>query len=84
MIILIHVLIALGSIACTTITYLSPSKRKLLASYASVALTLLSGTYLVIATQTSLLRVCVTGLAYTVSTLVVLQNVRAKLANQEI
>lgn len=84
MIILLHILIAISSIVLTTITYLSPSKRKLTTSYISVGLTLLSGTYMVIATQTSLLRVCISGLAYTAVMLVALASVRAKLSNQEI
>jgi hypothetical protein len=84
MIILLHLLIALGSILLTTIAYLSPSKHKLIISYTFVGLTLLSGTYMVLATQTSILRVCVSGLAYTAIMLVALQTIRSKLSSQEI
>lgn len=62
--ILLHVLIALSSMAFTTFLYFSPSKNKLRASYVLVALTLTSGTYLVVSTGTPILRACLTGLIY--------------------
>lgn len=64
MIVLAHVIIALTSMAYTTYTFLSPSKSKLFASYSLVALTLASGTYLVLSTHTRLLPACMSGLIY--------------------
>jgi hypothetical protein len=64
MILLFHVVIALSSLAYTTYTFFLPSKSKLYASYALVALTLASGTYLVLSTHTRLLPACTTGLIY--------------------
>lgn len=64
MIVLIHVIIALASIGYTTYLFFSPSKSKLKLSYVLVALTLVSGTYLVMSTQTNMVHACVTGLIY--------------------
>lgn len=64
MMIFLHVLIALSSIALSSITAVMPSKRKLYASSLLVALTLATGAYLVVAMHAPLLRTCMTGLAY--------------------
>lgn len=64
MMILLHVLIALSSIVASSVTAIVPSRRKLYASSLLVALTLLTGTYLVIALHAPLLRTCLTGLVY--------------------
>lgn len=64
MILLFHVIIALSSLLYTTYAFLSPSKPKLYTSYSLVALTLASGTYLVLSTHTRLLPSCMTGLIY--------------------
>jgi hypothetical protein len=64
MIVLLHVLIALSSIAFTTYLYFRPSKGKFYASYGLIAATLASGTYLVVSSHSPLLSSCVTGLFY--------------------
>jgi hypothetical protein len=64
MIVLLHVLIALSSIAYTTYLYFRPSRRKFYAAYSLVTATLVSGTYLVISTGSPLLSSCTTGLLY--------------------
>lgn len=64
MMILLHVLIALSSIALSSLTAIVPSKRKIYGSSLLVALTLATGTYLVIAMHAPMLRTCLTGLAY--------------------
>jgi hypothetical protein len=64
MIILIHVLIALTSIAYSGFTFFEPSRTKLNVSYGLVAATLISGTYLVVSTHSPILSSCVTGLVY--------------------
>lgn len=61
---LLHILIAIGSLILTSVTSILPSKMKLNMSYISVALTLLSGTYLVISTKSHILQACTTGLIY--------------------
>ena len=65
MIILLHVLLAISSLAWTTYLYFRPSKLKFYPSYGLVAATLASGTYLVISTHSPLLSSCTTGLIYT-------------------
>lgn len=64
MIVLLHVLIALSSVACTTYLYIRPSKRKFYGAYGLIGATLASGTYLVTSTHSPLLSSCVTGLIY--------------------
>jgi len=64
MLVLLHVLIALSSIVYTTYLFVRPSKSRLYVSYGLVALTLSSGTYLVISTHARLLQSCVAGLVY--------------------
>jgi hypothetical protein len=64
MLILIHVLVALSSITHATYLIVRPSKRGLSANYVLVALTLFSGTYLVISTHAHLLQACTTGILY--------------------
>jgi hypothetical protein len=64
MIILLHVTIALLSIICTTYGYVRPTSKNLRASYALIALTIASGTYLVVSEPAAMLHTCMTGLAY--------------------
>jgi hypothetical protein len=64
MLILLHILIALSSLIFSGYVFFSPSKRKLNVSYGLVALTLASGTYLVIATNSAILAACTSGLLY--------------------
>ncbi len=64
MILLLHIIIALASIAYTTYTYITPSTNRLRIAYSLVAATLISGTYLVVSTHSPLLSSCVTGLVY--------------------
>lgn len=64
MILLLHIAIALSSIAHTTLLLLSPSKNKLIVSYVLVAATLASGVYLTVANPAQMLRTCMVGLAY--------------------
>lgn len=64
MIVLLHVLIAISSVAWTTHLYFAPTRRKFYAAYGLIAATLASGTYLVISTHSPLLSSCVTGLIY--------------------
>lgn len=67
MILVLHIVIALTSIAYTTLTYFAPSQNKLRASWSFVALTIASGTWLVISTHGALLQSCITGLVYLVA-----------------
>jgi hypothetical protein len=64
MIIILHIAIALISIALTTYTYFRPSALSLRAGYALVGLTVASGTYLTVASPSHMIETCTVGLAY--------------------
>lgn len=66
MILLIHIIIAISSVAYTTLLLMRPSQTKLWTSYTLVAATLASGTYLTILSPVNMLRTCTTGLVYVV------------------
>ena len=61
---LIHVSIALSSIAYTTFLFFRPVAQRFIAAYGLVAATLGSGVYLVISTHSNLLQSCMSGIAY--------------------
>lgn len=64
MILVLHITIALASIIYTSMTYISPTKGKVQTSSGLAALTLLTGTVLVISTHSALLQACATGVTY--------------------
>lgn len=60
----IHIAIALISVAFSTYLYFSPTRNKLRASWSLVGLTVATGTYLIIFSHAAMLRTCMTGLLY--------------------
>lgn len=64
MILISHITIALLSVAYTTYLYFAPSRNKLRVTYTLVALTVVSGTWLIIANPAHMVQSCITGLAY--------------------
>jgi predicted ATPase len=64
MTLIIHIIIALLSLVFSAYVFFSPSKSKLRMSYGLVAMTLISGTYLVISTHSPILSACTSGLIY--------------------
>jgi len=64
MILAFHIIVALASLAYTGYVFLFPSKQKLYAAYTLVALTVGSGTVLLIQNPGSMRQVCETGLSY--------------------
>jgi len=76
---LVHIAIALLSVAFSTYLYFVPTRAKLRASYGLVGLTVASGTYLVVASQAAMLRTCMTGLLYVGVMTVVIAAARNKL-----
>jgi hypothetical protein len=85
--ILIHVIIALASVAIASFTFFKPSIKKLVASYGFILATVASGTYLIVASSGSILRSCLTGLFYVtvVSIITIATHVRVRqLAKEEI
>ena len=59
-----HILIALTSTAIATVTFFSPTVKRLIVSYGFIVATIASGTYLLLTTQGNILRSCLVGLAY--------------------
>lgn len=80
MIILVHVLIALSSVAAATISYFKPATKRFYASYGLILATIASGTYLIVSMQSNILRSCLTGLLYVtvVSAITVAAHGRAR------
>lgn len=66
MLLVTHIIIAISSVAYTTLLLLRPTQTKLYTSYALVGATLASGIYLTIVNPASMLRTCTTGLVYVI------------------
>ena len=64
MVILLHVAIAILSVAFTTFSAFFPSKFKLNAIYVLTALTLGSGTFLIFSNHTNMTRLCLMAILY--------------------
>jgi hypothetical protein len=84
MAILIHVAIALTSIAATSIVFIRPSRAMLGIAYALIAGTIASGAYLIAAKQAALLPTCETGLVYLAAMLAAVFAARHRLAAQSV
>lgn len=83
MILLIHIVIALSSVACATYVLISPDKKWLRFSYVLVGLTLASGTYLVLENPAHMVRACISGIIYVGVIITGLVHAGAKLARSE-
>jgi len=64
MFVVLHVAVALSSVAYALYLYIAPTQIKLYTAAVLVMLTLASGTYLVITSHSRLLPACSTGLVY--------------------
>ena len=87
MIILIHVIIALSSIAVASFVYFKPSIKRLAVSYMFIIGTVGSGTFLLLSSPGNLLKSCLVGLLYltVVSIVTIASHMRLKnFARQEI
>lgn len=80
MALVLHITIALASVLLTTYIFIAPSKTTLRWSYALIALTLGSGTYLILSTHTSLVQACLMGLLYLGISLVGVASAHHRLA----
>ena len=80
MVLSLHILIALSSVFYTAYVFFYPSQSKLRGSYLLLALTIVTGTYLVIAKPSNLTQICVTGLVYIGVMLAGILVVRRKLS----
>jgi hypothetical protein len=66
MVLILHIICALSSIGLTTYAFLSPSESKIKISQTLMAMTLGSGTYLVLSTKANMVSACISGIAYTI------------------
>jgi hypothetical protein len=64
MILPLHIAIALSSVIYTAYVYIAPSRAKLRGSYILTALTIATGTWLVVANPAHMVQACITGLLY--------------------
>lgn len=64
MMLIAHITMALFSLAYTAYIYFAPSNAKLRATYALTALTIGTGTWLVVANPAHMVQSCIMGLAY--------------------
>jgi hypothetical protein len=64
MVLIAHIAIALISVIYTAYVFFAPSQSKLKATYVLVALTIASGTWLIISNPAHMVQSCITGLAY--------------------
>ncbi len=64
MLLLIHIALALGALAVSTLSIFSPSSRKLTITYVLTTLTLLAAGAMVIVDHASIGRACMTAFVY--------------------
>jgi hypothetical protein len=82
MFIVLHVIIALSSVAYTTYLLVAPTKLKFYVTYGLVGLTLISGTYLVVSRPAHILSACESGLLYIGLVLTGIVAAKYRLAHQ--
>lgn len=78
MVLVLHILVALASVACATYVFFSPSRKGLRFNYGLVMATVATGTYMVATQPVHILQTCLSGLLYTgfVSALLLLASRR--------
>lgn len=80
---LLHIVIALASVAAATLLIIAPSARKLSAHYALIAATLGTGTYLIFEHPSHMAEACVAGVLYIAFAGIMAIVARNKLAAQK-
>lgn len=81
---IIHISIAILSILFASASLLRPTYNKLITSYISVGATLVSGTYLVLSTKSSMISACISGLIYTTIVVAALHMAERRLQSKKI
>ena len=64
MTLILHIIIALSSITVATYVFARPTAGGLRATYALIAATVVTGTYLIVMSPAHMLEACTVGLAY--------------------
>lgn len=82
MLILLHVILALGALVLSTHSNFKPTAGKLRASYGLAAGTLTSGVLLIVINNASVLRTCLTGIVFFGVVTVLNETARRKLATE--
>jgi len=80
MILMLHILIALASLAYAGYVFFRPSHSGLKVTYSLVGLTLASGTYLVWSQPAHMVQACISGLVYIAVVLFATALAQSKLA----
>jgi hypothetical protein len=83
-ILIFHILVALSSLVYTGYVFIAPSKSKLHVAYALVALTVISGSYLIAAQPAHMTQTCTEGLIYLAVVAFGIIAARNKLLSQNI
>lgn len=81
MILALHILIALASLAYAGYVFFRPSDSGLKVTYSLVGLTLVSGTYLIWSQPVHMLQACISGLVYITVVLFAIALAQLKLAD---
>lgn len=84
MAVLLHIIIALSSMAFTAYMFVRPSERKLQVSIGLIAGTVGTGTLLVVTTRGHILETCLMGLLYIAVTIFGTVAAQRKLATQTV
>lgn len=84
MIVLLHVIIAVSSIAFASYNFFRPSFSKLYASYGLIGATFVSGVALIVTSHGHMLESCTMGLLYFSAVSVLTIKTRTRLAMQEV
>lgn len=64
MTLILHIIIALSSIAVATYAFARPTSTGLRATYALIGATVTTGTYLIVTSPAHMLQACATGIVY--------------------
>lgn len=84
MLLILHIALALASVACSAWSFVSPNYFRVRTSYALTLTTLASGTALVMTTHSPLVQSCVAGLIYTGLVLSLIVSAKSKLGRESI
>ncbi len=79
---ILHVVIALASTLLGTYLLAKPSRSALRASYALIAITTLSGVYLMVSNPAYAIRGCIAYLTYSIFVIVLTRRAENKLSHQ--
>lgn len=83
MVLILHILIALSSVAFSTVSIFAPTNKKIKINYAFLAATWISGFFLVFQSNVSFGHLCLSGILYTGVVTMNIYLAKRKLAAQQ-